>query len=140
VKRLVCLVALPVLSVLATLISTARAAEQQIRTCEFAVKSRCVSGEARVTVANGVVIRIEINADWCGLPGHPGFICTIDSSRSDQGSTWSDDRGTTLITNASPWNPHEPDQIKVTVGPDVSVDLTEAQSLGRCGARNCRAP
>jgi hypothetical protein len=35
--------------------------------------------------------------------------------------------------SSPPWNPQQPDRVKVTVGRDVSIDLSEAQSLGRCG-------
>jgi len=107
---------------------------QEIRSCDFAVKARCVSGDARVTLADGVVKRIEIDVFWCGLPGRPGYTCMIDASRGDEDSIWSEDAGATLIANASPFNPHAPDRVKVTVGRHVSVDLGEAQSLGRCGA------
>jgi hypothetical protein len=112
----------------------AHAGGSEIRTCDFAVKARCVSGDARVTLADGAVQRLEVNVIWCSLPGHLDFTCTIDSSRGDKESKWSDDAGATLIANASPFNPDAPDRVKVTVGRDVSVDLEEAQLLGRCGA------
>jgi hypothetical protein len=79
------------------------------------------------------VTRVEVNVDWCSLRG-PGYSCTIDSSRGDRDSLWSDDAGATVIANVSPWNPNAPDRVKVTVGREVSIDLQEAQSLGRCGA------
>ena len=46
---------------------------------------------------------------------------------------WSEEGGATLIANASPYNPAEPDRVKVTLGRHVSIDLEQAQSLGRCG-------
>jgi hypothetical protein len=107
---------------------------QPIRTCEFEVKARCASGDARVTLADGVVIRVEVNVYWCALHGRPPFACTIDSSRTDQASVWSEEAGATLVANTSPWSPQQPDRVKVTLGRDVSIDLSEAQSLGRCGA------
>jgi hypothetical protein len=67
------------------------------------------------------------------LHGQPTFICTIDASRTDNNSAWTEDGSATLIANGSPWNPNEPDRVKVTVGRDVSIDLSETQSLGRCG-------
>jgi hypothetical protein len=112
----------------------AHAGGQQIRTCNFEVKARCASGDARVTLADGAVIRVEVNAYWCALHGRPPFVCTIDSSRTDQGSVWSEEAGATLVANKSPWNPDQPDRVKVTVGRDVAIDLSETQSLGRCGA------
>jgi hypothetical protein len=39
-----------------------------------------------------------------------------------------------VIANRSPFNPDQPDRVKVTAGQHVSIDLEEAQSLGRCGA------
>jgi hypothetical protein len=128
------LIYLAVLLVVTTSTGIAQADGQEIRTCKFEVKVRCVSGAARVTLANGVVKRVEVDVDWCGLPGKPGYSCTIDSSRSDQDSLWSEDRGATLIANASPFSPNQPDRVKVTLGRYVSIDLDEAQSLGRCGA------
>ncbi len=113
---------------------TANASDQESRHCEFEVKARCVSGEARVTLADGVVIRVEVDIYWCGLRGGPGYTCTIDSSRGDEDSAWSEDRGATVIENRSPSNPDQPDRVKVTVGRNVSIDLDHAQSLGRCGA------
>jgi hypothetical protein len=41
-----------------------------------------------------------------------------------------------MIANAPPFNPEEPDRVRVTVGrhvSHVSIDLDEAQSLGRWG-------
>jgi|SRR5271165_703920 len=112
----------------------AHADGQEIRKCEFEEKARCVSGDARVTLADGVVTRVEVNVYWCAQGGGPGYTCTIDSSRSDRDSKWSEDRGATLIANTAPFNPTQPDHVKITVGRYVSIDLDEAQSLGRCGA------
>lgn len=118
----------------AAMFNIARAGEPEIRSCDFAVKARCASGGARVTLNGGVVQRLEVNVIWCSRPGHPDFTCTIDSSRGDNESKWSDDAGATVIANASPFSPAAPDRVKLTVGTDVSIDLGEAQSLGRCGA------
>lgn len=93
----------------------ARAGGQETRACEFEVRVRCASGDARVTLADGAVIRVEVNVYWCALHGHPPFACTIDSSRTDQDSLWSEGAGPTLIANKSPWNPDQPDRVKVTV-------------------------
>jgi hypothetical protein len=124
-----------VLLTLATMSRFAYAGEQDIRSCDFEVKARCVSGDARVTLADGVVLRVEINVLWCGLRrGAPSYSCMIDSSRGDGESTWSDDAGATLIANGSPFNPDQPDRVKVAVGRDVTIDFNEAQSVGRCGA------
>jgi hypothetical protein len=112
----------------------ARADEQEIRKCDFDVKARCASGDASVTIANGIVKRVEVNIHWCGLKGQPGYTCSIDSSRSDPDAKWSEDAGATLITNASPFSPDQPDKVRVTVGRHVSIDLDQTQSLGRCGA------
>jgi len=112
----------------------AQADDQDVRACEFEIKARCASGDARVTLERGAVKRVEVDVYWCALHGRPPFVCTIDSSRTDQDSVWSEDGGATLIANGSPWNPDQPDRVKVTVGRDVMVDLNEAQSLGRCGA------
>jgi len=128
-KHLIYLVVL-----LAVTISTpiAHANGEEIRECDFKV-NRCVSGDARVTLADGVVKRVEVNVYYCGRPGNLGYSCTIDSSRSDQDSKWSEEGGATMIANASPFNPDEPDRVRVTVGRHVSIDLDEAQPLGRCG-------
>jgi hypothetical protein len=112
----------------------AHAGGQETRACDFEVRARCASGNARVTLAGGAVIRVEVDVYWCALHGRPSFACTIDSSRTDQDALWSEDAAATLIANKSPWNPDQPDRVKVTVGRDVSIDLSEAQSLGRCGA------
>ena len=45
----------------------------EIRACNFAVKARCVSGDARVTLAGGAVKRVEVNVLWCGGKGQPGM-------------------------------------------------------------------
>jgi hypothetical protein len=129
-KHLICLAALVVVT---TASRGAYAGEEEIRSCEFEVKARCVSGDARVTLADGVVKRVEVGVFWCGLPGRPGYNCTIDASRTDQDSKWSEEDGATMITNASPANPNQPDRVKVTVGQHVSIDLDEAQSFDRCG-------
>lgn len=122
------------LAALLALTTTTRIADaEEIRRCDFAVKARCVSGQARVTLADGVVKRLEVDVFWCGLPGRPGYSCTIDASRGDEDSKWSEEGGATLIANASPFNPTQPDVVKVTVGRHVSLDLDQTQSLDRCG-------
>ncbi len=117
-----------------TMIGFAHAGEQQTRACDFEVKARCASGNARVTLADGKVTRVEVDVFWCALHGQPPFACTIDSSRAGKDAVWSDESGATVIANTSPFNPNEPDRVKVTAGRDVSIDLSETQSLGRCGA------
>ena len=112
----------------------------EIRACDFEVKARCVSGDARVTLAGGAIKRVEVNVIWCGEKGRPGYSCTIDSSRNDQDSKWSDEGGATLVANASPFNAAQPDRMKVTVGKYVSIDLARRnRSAGAAPARNCRA-
>ena len=113
---------------------SAYAGETEIRACDFKAKAGCVSGDASVTLADGKVSKIEIDVIWCGQPGEPGYTCTIDSSRGDDDSKWSEEGSATLIANASPFSPGQPDRVRVTVGKYVSIDLDEAQSVGRCGA------
>jgi len=112
----------------------AGAAEQDIRSCDFEIKGRCVAGEAHVTLAGGVVKRLEVTVIWCGRRDHPAYICSIDSTRGEADAVWSEDGDATVIANTSPFNPHEPDRVKLTVGRQVSIDLHDTQSLGRCGA------
>ena len=107
------------------------AAGQEIRGCDFELKRGCIAGYASVTLVNGTLKSIEGVVIWCGRGGHRK---SLDySCRDDNESTWSDDAGATVIANASPWNPKQPDRMKVTVGREVSIDFDEAQSLGRCG-------
>jgi len=131
------LVYLAVLLTLTTMTTFAHADGQEIRTCDFDLKGGCRSGEARVTLAHGAVTRVEVDVIWCGLGGHRKSLdhtCTIDSSRGDGESTWLEDGGATVITDSSPYaDRREPDRIKVTVGPEVSIDLNETQSVPRCG-------
>jgi hypothetical protein len=123
------------LLVLIVLANSTRARGQEIRACDFEVKTRCASGDARVTLADVKVTRLEVDVLWCNLQGGaPTFICAIDSSRAGQNSEWSENAGATVIANRSPWNSAEADRVKVTVADDVSIDFSEAQSLGRCGA------
>lgn len=107
---------------------------QDIRACDFEVKARCASGEARVTLDAGALKRLEVDVDWCGEKGAPGYSCSIDVTRGDKDSTWSDAGGATIIANPAPFNASAPDRVKVTVGEYVSIDFGETQSLGRCGA------
>jgi hypothetical protein len=135
-KRLAFMAVFLVFLVLTTMSRLAHAEEQDIRTCDFEIKARCASGDARVTFSHGAATRVEVDVYWCALHGRaaPPFACTIDSSRTDKDAVWTEDAGTTLIANGSPFNPNEPDRVKVTVGREVSIDLKETQSLGRCGA------
>jgi hypothetical protein len=130
-RHLVCLTIF--LSVTAAT-SIAHAGGQESRACEFEVKARCESGDVRVTLAGGIVNRVEVNVFRCGLPGRPGYSCTIDSSRGDGDSKWSEEGGATVIASTSPFNPDQPDRLKVTVGRHVSIDFEDTQLLGRCGA------
>ena len=117
----------------ATSVGVARAGED-IRRCSFEVKARCASGDARVVLIDGAVQSIEVNVDWCALAGGPVYSCTINSSRGDRDSKWSQEGDETIIANLAPFNASQPDLAKVTVGRKVSIDLQQAQSLGRCGA------
>jgi hypothetical protein len=67
------------------------------------------------------------------LRGNLNYSCTIDSSRGDADSRWSQDGAATIIANAAPFDASHPDLVKVTVGRYVSIDLEQAQSIGRCG-------
>jgi hypothetical protein len=131
-KKLICLAAF---LMVATSTGIARAEQQETRSCEFKVKMPRVWGQASVTLADGKVTKVAVDVLYSsGERGRPGYTCSIDSSRSDaQESKWSEDGGATIITNASPFNANEPDRVKVTVGKSVSIDLEDAQSLGRCG-------
>jgi hypothetical protein len=120
--------------IVTALAATAHAAGPQIHACDFKIKARCVKGDASVTLTDGKVTRVVVDVYWCGLPGRPGYSCLIDSSRGDSDAKWSEAGGATLIDNAAPTNPTDPDRVKVTLGQDVSIDFAEAQSLGRCGA------
>ena len=125
---------LAVLLAVTTSSGVAHADGQEICRCDFAVKARYASGHATVTLVDGVVKRLEVNAFWCGVKGRPGYTCTIDLTRGDKDATWSDDGGATVISNATPFSPAQPDRVKVTVGKYVSIDMAETQSLDRCGA------
>src|SRR5207237_9099168 len=109
-------------------------AGEEIRACEYKVKARCTSGWATVTLTDGVVSKVDVTVFYCGLPGRPGYTCTVNSSRTEKDDTWSDEAGATVITNNSPFTETMPDRVKVTVGKYVSIDFAEAQSGGRCGA------
>jgi hypothetical protein len=120
--------------VVTALTATAHAGGTTTRACDFEVKARCATGDARVTLADGKVVRIEVDVHWCGLPRRPGYDCSIDSSRGDTDTAWSEAGGVTIVDNTAPFNPRAPDRLKITVGEEISIDLNEAQSLGRCGA------
>jgi hypothetical protein len=115
-------------------VSACRAESDSVRTCEFEVKSRCASGEVHATFDASELTKLAITVFWCGLPGKPGYSCVVDYSRKDGDSDWAESAGTVTIDKKSPWNPSQPDRIKVTVGKHVSIDLEEAQSAGSCGA------
>jgi hypothetical protein len=127
---------LAVLVTLPTVTLLAHAEAQEIRDCDFKMKNGCIGGGARVTLASGAVTRVEVDVVWCNRErGAPGYTCTVDSSRDDGESKWSEDRGATVITDSSlSPDPHELDSIKVTAGPDVTIDLSQALSRWRCGA------
>jgi hypothetical protein len=109
-------------------------AGDEVRSCEYDVKARCTSGAAAVTLTDGSLSKLEVTVFYCGLRGRPGYTCMIDSSRSEKDESWSDEGGATVIASGTPLNPTAPDRVKVTVGKYVSIDFSEAQSGGRCGA------
>jgi hypothetical protein len=97
---------LAVFLLLTTVTRFAHAAGQEFRTCDFDLKGGCRSGEARVTLTDGAVITVEVDVIWCGRGGHRkslDYTCTINSSRGDGESTWSEDAGATVITDSSPY-------------------------------------
>jgi hypothetical protein len=117
---------------LASGLAAARADE--IRACDFKLKSGCVAGDAKITLADGRLQHLEFDIVWCGLhKGAPGYTCMIDAARSDGESKWSDDAGATIIAGPAD-TPAQPDNIKVTVGRFVSIDFSRAQSGNICGA------
>ena len=120
-------------TVLASGLAAARADE--IRACDFKLKSGCIAGDASVTIADGKVQHLEFNVVWCGIhKDAPGYSCMIDASRTDDPeSKWADDKSSTTITSSSD-TPAQPDSITLTVGRFVSIDFSRAQSVGRCGA------
>jgi len=109
-------------------------AGEEVRFCEYKIKWRGTSGSAEVTLTDGVVSKLDIVVFYSGLPGRPGYTCTVNPSRSEKDDTWSDEAGATVITNNTPFVSTMPDRVKVTVGKHVSIDFAEAQSAGRCGA------
>jgi hypothetical protein len=119
---------------LAAAAAPAQANGPEPRACDFSVQARCASGSAQVTLVDGVLQKIAIGVDFCAAKGGLNYGCTLDSSRGDGESLWSDAAGATVIANAHPFNSAQLDRIKVTIGRHVSIDLSEAQSLGRCGA------
>ena len=129
-------ISLALLLALTTSIRTAHAGEQEVRKCEFNLKAGCRAGGASVTLADGIVTNLEVFVFWCGLPGRPGYTCSIESSRSNpEDSKWTDEAGATLITHPDPYyGPDAPDEVRVTVGRHVSIDMDRTQSPSRCGA------
>ena len=126
----------PTLLIAAALVSgTAAVRADEVRACDFKLKSGCIAGDAKVTLADGKLQHLEFDIVWCGLKKDaPGYSCMIDASRKDDpDSKWSEDGGATVITSSSD-TPTQPDSIKVTVGRFVSIDFSHAQSGGRCGA------
>jgi hypothetical protein len=128
------LIRLALVLIATTSAQLAQAGGEELRACDFEVKARCASGDASVALADGVVKKLEINVFWCGLPGKPGYTCTLDALRGDKDSTWSDDGGATLIDIAAAGRPDQHDRVKVTVGRYVSIDLSGTQSSANCGA------
>jgi hypothetical protein len=126
------------LSASMTAIAAVAHAEQQVRVCDFDLKGGCRSGEARVTLTDGKATGLDVVVIWCGRGGHRkslDFSCTINASRADGESMWSEDAGATVIIGSSPFtDPAKPDRIKVTVGRELTIDLYETQSVPRCGA------
>jgi hypothetical protein len=74
-------IALGILVVIAA--STPIAHAEEVRARDFAVKTRCASGDVRVTLADGVVKRSEVSVFWCGLPGRPGYRCDAWRGRTE---------------------------------------------------------
>ena len=111
-----------------------RAESESLHKCEFSVKSRCASGRAEATFTGSELTRLYVDVFMCGLPGKPGYSCSVKYSRNDENSTWTESGGVVTIENGSPWNPSTPERIKVTVGKHVSIDLDELPSAGYCGA------
>jgi hypothetical protein len=109
-------------------------AGDDVRSCEYKIKARCSSGEASVTLTDGALSKLEVTVFYCGPHGRPGYTCMIDSSRAEKDDAWSNEGGATVIANGTPFNPDAPDRVKVTVGKSISIDFSEAQSAGRCGA------
>jgi hypothetical protein len=109
-------------------------ARNAVRSCEYEVKARCSSGAATVTLTDGRLSKLEVTVFYCGLRGRPGYTCMIDSSRAEKDESWSDEGGATVMASGTPFHLDAPDRAKVTVGKYVSIDFSEAQSAGRCGA------
>src|SRR5262245_39383154 len=113
-KHLTCLA---VLLAMAASAGAAHAERQETRKCEFKLKMPRVWGQASVALAERKVMKVAVDVLYkSGERGSPGYTCTIDMSRGDEESKWSEEDGATVVANASPFNPSEPDRFKITVG------------------------
>jgi hypothetical protein len=85
------LISIAVVLALTAASGVAYAETKVVRACDFEVKPRCLTGDASVTLVDGVATKLEVNAFWCGGRGQPGYSCTIDSTRGEKGDDkWSD--------------------------------------------------
>lgn len=102
--------------------------------CSYDIKRRCTSGTAEVELQQGRPRRVNFENFVCGLPGAPGYTCTVEST-ADGKDKWQQTGKTTRINFHESWNPDNPDTLTVTAEPSrIVLDFADTQSLGKCGS------
>lgn len=128
------LVVLTAIVLLQCAASACRAETESVHKCEFSVRSHCTSGGAQATLKGGELTRLSVDVYMCGLPGKLGYSCSIDFSRNDENSSWTESDGVVTIENKFSQDLATPERIKVTLGRHISIDLDETRSASHCGA------
>ena len=98
--------------------------------CEIPKGDSGGSGDAAVEVRDGEVQSVDVQTYFPGLPGKPGYSCTLQATRSDGESTWTVDGAETTVEFIWP----EHDSIKIVPLPGgYKIDLSKTRS-SFCGA------
>lgn len=111
----------------------AAAAADVSKSCKYEA-SDCVSGSATARFVDGRLSAIDLDVFYCGLPGNAGYSCSIQTKRGDDDFEWTGSGQRVTLRNLTPFDSSRPDEILITVGKNVSIDLSNAQSAGACGA------
>lgn len=108
--------------------------ETVVCSCEYAIAERGTSGAATIELQGKTITGIDVLVVYPGLPGRPGYSCTLVVTGDDPATRWSRREATTEIV--FPGEPGGPEDVVVITerGGEYVVDLVNTRSSGHCGA------
>jgi len=103
--------------------------------CKYEIKRNCTLGSVELELKDGRIQRIDFGNFYCPAHGEIGFTCSIDVSRGDKNTKWTDKGGSSTIEFSGADNSPDGNSLTISrVRNGVVIDMRNTSSYGRCGA------